>query len=129
MRIGRGCQNSARDGPSRTAHKRRIIRRPSRARWPVCSPTRAATSTIRPTPAAKPSSASPSASTPNLDIAALTPEAAAAIYYHDWWQRYRYGELPGPIAVKLFDLAVNIGPDHAARCMQRALARLRPAAR
>jgi lysozyme family protein len=58
---------------------------------------------------------------PNLDIAALTPEAAAAIYYHDWWQRYRYGELPGPIAVKLFDLAVNIGPDHAARCVQRAL--------
>ena len=58
---------------------------------------------------------------PNLDIAALTPAAAAEIYYRDWWQRYRYGELPGPIAVKLFDLAVNIGPDHAARCMQRAL--------
>ena len=58
---------------------------------------------------------------PNLDIAALTPAAAAAIYYRDWWQRYGYGELPGPIAVKLFDLAVNIGPDHAARCMQRAL--------
>jgi lysozyme family protein len=58
---------------------------------------------------------------PNLDIAALTPAVAAAIYYRDWWQRYRYGELPGPIAVKLFDLAVNIGPDHAARCMQRAL--------
>jgi lysozyme family protein len=58
---------------------------------------------------------------PNLDIAALTKAAAAAIYYRDWWQRFGYGELPGPIAVKLFDLAVNIGPDHAARCMQRAL--------
>jgi lysozyme family protein len=58
---------------------------------------------------------------PKLDIAALTPAAAAAIYYRDWWQRYRYGELLGPIAVKLFDLAVNIGPDHAAGCLQRAL--------
>ncbi len=58
---------------------------------------------------------------PNLDIAALTPATAAAIYYRDWWQRYGYGDLPGPIAVKLFDLAVNIGPDHAARCIQPAL--------
>ena len=58
---------------------------------------------------------------PKLDIAALTPTAAAAIYYRDWWQRYRYDELPGPIAVKLFDLAVNIGPDPATRCLQRAL--------
>ncbi|HZO81157.1 MAG TPA: glycosyl hydrolase 108 family protein [Candidatus Binataceae bacterium] len=58
---------------------------------------------------------------PNLDIAALTREQAIAIYYRDWWQRCRYAELPGPIAVKLFDLAVNIGPEHAARCLQRAL--------
>lgn len=58
---------------------------------------------------------------PNLDIAALTRPEAVAIYYHDWWQRYRYGELPGPIAAKVFDLAVNIGPDHAVRCLQRAL--------
>jgi lysozyme family protein len=58
---------------------------------------------------------------PDLDIAALTRPAAIAIYYRDWWQRYRYSELPGPIAAKLFDLAVNIGPDHAVRCLQRAL--------
>lgn len=58
---------------------------------------------------------------PNLDIAALTREQARAIYYRDWWQRYRYAELPGPIAVKLFDLAVNIGPEHAARCLQCAV--------
>jgi len=58
---------------------------------------------------------------PQLDIAALTRADAVAIYYRDWWQRYRYGELPGPTAAKVFDLAVNIGPDHAVRCLQRAL--------
>jgi len=58
---------------------------------------------------------------PNLDIAALTREQAVAIYYRDWWTRHRYADLPGPIAVKLFDLAVNIGPEHAARCLQRAV--------
>jgi len=58
---------------------------------------------------------------PQLDIAALTRADAVAIYYRDWWQRYRYGELPGPIAAKVFDLAVNIGPGHAVRCLQRAL--------
>ena len=58
---------------------------------------------------------------PDLDIAALTRTDAVAIYFRDWWQRYRYSELPGPIATKVFDLAVNIGPDHAVRCLQRAL--------
>ncbi|MGH7917268.1 MAG: putative peptidoglycan-binding domain-containing protein, partial [Candidatus Binataceae bacterium] len=29
--------------------------------------------------------------------------------------------LPGPIGVKTFDLAINIGPEHAVRCLQRAL--------
>jgi lysozyme family protein len=58
---------------------------------------------------------------PNVDIAALTRAEAIAIYYRDWWQRYRYSELPGPIAAKTFDLAVNIGSEHAVRCVQRAL--------
>jgi lysozyme family protein len=58
---------------------------------------------------------------PNLDIAALSREQAMAIYYRDWWQRYRYADLPGPIAAKLFDLAINIGPENAVRCLQRAL--------
>jgi len=58
---------------------------------------------------------------PQLDIAALTRADAVAIYYRDWWQRYRYSDLPGPIGAKLFGLAVNIGPEHAVRCLQRAL--------
>ena len=58
---------------------------------------------------------------PQVDIASLTRAGAVAIYFHDWWQRYLYSELPGPIGAKLFDLAVNIGPAHAAHCLQRAL--------
>jgi lysozyme family protein len=58
---------------------------------------------------------------PLVDIAALTREGAIAIYFRDWWSRYHYSVLPGPIGAKLFDLAVNIGPEHAARCLQRAL--------
>jgi lysozyme family protein len=58
---------------------------------------------------------------PNLDIPALTRSEAVAIYYRDWWRHYRYSELPGLIGAKLFDLAVNIGPEHAMKCLQRAL--------
>ncbi|HVA69678.1 MAG TPA: glycosyl hydrolase 108 family protein [Candidatus Binataceae bacterium] len=57
---------------------------------------------------------------PELDIKALTREAAAAIYFRDWWERYRFSDLSGAIGAKLFDLSVNMGPDHAAKCLQRA---------
>ncbi|MGH8014318.1 MAG: glycoside hydrolase family 108 protein [Candidatus Binataceae bacterium] len=58
---------------------------------------------------------------PSLNIKSLTREDAEAIYYRDWWTRFNYSRLPGPIAVKIFDLAVNMGPEHAAQCLQRAL--------
>jgi lysozyme family protein len=58
---------------------------------------------------------------PDLDIAALTRTAAVAIYYREWWQRYRFSEVPGLVGAKVFDLAVNMGPDHAMKCLQRAL--------
>jgi lysozyme family protein len=58
---------------------------------------------------------------PKLDIANLTRDEATAIYYRDFWKAGRYGELPGPLAVKLFDLSVNMGAAHATRCLQRAL--------
>lgn len=57
---------------------------------------------------------------PNLDIAALTREQAAEIYYRDWWRRYGYGRLPDTIAVKLMDLAVA-APAPAHRSLQRAV--------
>ena len=58
---------------------------------------------------------------PELDIKSLTREQAVGIYYRDWWTRYGYSKLPGAVGAKLFDLAVNIGPGHATRCLQRAL--------
>jgi lysozyme family protein len=58
---------------------------------------------------------------PQININSLMREEAIAIYFRDWWQRYHYSDLPGPTGAKLFDLAVNIGPIHAAHCPQRAL--------
>ena len=58
---------------------------------------------------------------PNLSIRDLTREGAVAIYFRDFWKAGRYGELPGALAVKVFDLSVNMGPAHAVRCLQRAL--------
>ncbi|HVA81517.1 MAG TPA: glycosyl hydrolase 108 family protein [Candidatus Binataceae bacterium] len=58
---------------------------------------------------------------PTLDIAHLTRADAIAIYHRDYWRRYGLDALPGPIAAKVFDLAVNMGPAHAIGCVQRAL--------
>jgi lysozyme family protein len=58
---------------------------------------------------------------PALDIRDLTREQAVAIYFRDYWRGRRYGELPGAVAEKVFDLAVNAGPENAVRCLQRAL--------
>lgn len=58
---------------------------------------------------------------PSLDIASLTRDGAIAIYFRDFWQRFNYALLPPALAAKVFDLAVNIGPSHASKCLQRAL--------
>lgn len=58
---------------------------------------------------------------PSLNIAALTLADAAAIYYRDWWRRYQFDALPGPIGAKTFDLSVNMGPGSAIACLQRAM--------
>lgn len=59
---------------------------------------------------------------PDLDIASLTREQAAEIYYRDWWRRYGYSKFDVPeIATKVFDLAVNVGPTAAHKILQRAL--------
>lgn len=58
---------------------------------------------------------------PDIDIAALTREDAIAIYRRDYWERFGFAALPGAIAAKTFDLAVNIGPAHAIKCLQRAM--------
>ena len=58
---------------------------------------------------------------PSLEIASLTEAEAAAIYRRDWWDRFALARLPAPLAAKLFDAAVNIGIESAARALQRAL--------
>ncbi|HXN86882.1 MAG TPA: glycosyl hydrolase 108 family protein [Candidatus Binataceae bacterium] len=58
---------------------------------------------------------------PDLDIGKLTRDGAIAIYFKDFWETGRYAELPESIAIKLFDLSINMGPSNATRCLQRAL--------
>jgi lysozyme family protein len=58
---------------------------------------------------------------PELEIGSLARGQAIEIYWRDWWRRYGYGALPSPLSAKMLDLAVNVGPQHAARCLQRAL--------
>jgi lysozyme family protein len=58
---------------------------------------------------------------PGLDLAILKRDGAIAIYFRDFWKAGRYGDLPPAIAIKLFDLSVNLGAADATRCLQRAL--------
>lgn len=59
---------------------------------------------------------------PELDIASLTLEQAAAIYRRDYWDALRLGPLfRQELAEEIFDSAVNCGPGNAVRWLQRAL--------
>ena len=58
---------------------------------------------------------------PTLDIAALTPADAQAIYRRDYWERVRGDDLPPALALLVFDAAVNNGVARAARWLQQAL--------
>lgn len=59
---------------------------------------------------------------PDLDIAGLTRDEAEQIYFTDWWEKYRYGEIDdGAIAAKVFDLAINMGPRRAHWLLQIAV--------
>jgi lysozyme family protein len=57
---------------------------------------------------------------PTLDIAHLTPDEAAAIYKRDYWDRVGGDALPPPLALLVFDAAVNNGIGRAARWLQQA---------
>lgn len=63
---------------------------------------------------------------PDLDIAALTPEAAAAIYRRDYWDSLGLGGLPPPLAIVTLDAAVNAGLHPAANFLQAAFNDLSP---
>ncbi len=61
------------------------------------------------------------ASYPALDIPALTVADASVIYKRDYWDRVRGDDLPPPLALLVFDAAVNAGPGAATRWLQRAV--------
>jgi lysozyme family protein len=58
---------------------------------------------------------------PQLDVRALTQAQAAEIYRRDYWDRAACGRLPPPLALLVFDAAVNNGVGRAARWLQTAL--------
>lgn len=58
---------------------------------------------------------------PDLDVAALTREAAIAIYHRDYWTPIRGDDLPWALALPAFDCAVNQGVGTAARVLQKTL--------
>lgn len=58
---------------------------------------------------------------PNLDIRNLTADKAKAIYFGDYWLRYRINQLPDAISPKVLDTAVLCGPETAIRLLQTAL--------
>lgn len=58
---------------------------------------------------------------PNLDIRSLTRDDAIRIYRRDYWNVAKCDQFPAPIAIALFDAAVNQGPSAAVRLLQRAL--------
>ena len=62
-----------------------------------------------------------SRSYPSLDIRNLTRDDAASIYKKDYWDAVHGDELPGPMAVAVFDSAVNQGAGTAKRMLQIAL--------
>jgi len=59
---------------------------------------------------------------PDLDIQALTRNEAKEIYFRDYWQKNRCGDINNQkIAEKVFDLAVNMGAFRANCLLQIAV--------
>lgn len=58
---------------------------------------------------------------PDVDVKKLTRADAAGIYHREYWAACRCDELPWPIALYLFDCAVNPGAATARRMLQQAL--------
>lgn len=58
---------------------------------------------------------------PHTDIRNLSREEAEDIYLRKYWLVCKCDAFPPPVAVALFDSAVNQGPGKAVRLLQRAL--------
>ena len=57
---------------------------------------------------------------PAQDIKNLTIERAKEIYNQDWWTAYNYDRLPEAVAIKVFDMAINMGAKRAHTILQKA---------
>lgn len=55
------------------------------------------------------------------DIRAMTLERAGQIYIKHFWEDTHIDQLPPRLAVKVFDMAVNMGPKQAIKILQRTL--------
>lgn len=58
---------------------------------------------------------------PDINIAALTKEAATDIYYRDYWLEAKCDQLPPGISLMVFDGIVQHGPKPAIQQLQRAI--------
>ena len=58
---------------------------------------------------------------PTVDIANLTLDDAEAIYRRDYWLTVQGDELPAPLALLVFDAAVNNGVKRASEWLQEAV--------
>lgn len=58
---------------------------------------------------------------PGEDIRALTRQRAAELYRRDYWSALKGDQLPEPLGLCLFDMAVNSGVSQAVRTLQRAI--------
>lgn len=60
------------------------------------------------------------------DMMRLTVDFARRVYRADYWDRIAGDDLPPAIAAEVFDTAVNMGAETAAKFLQRALNALTP---
>lgn len=58
---------------------------------------------------------------PHEDIARLTVERATELYFRDYWTAVRGEDLPAPLALVTFDMAVNAGVGAAVRLLQKTV--------
>lgn len=58
---------------------------------------------------------------PDVNVRELTREQAIEIYWQRYWVGRGFERLPELAAIKVFDLAVNLGDKTAVTCLQRAL--------
>jgi len=58
---------------------------------------------------------------PDLDIKNLELSAAESIYKKDYWEKAKCDQLPWPVNLFVFDVAVNSGPDTAIKLLQKTL--------